>query len=96
MGEAPTEKSSRVRPPKNCEEEVSLFERSNVQSLKLLSKKISGLSMIFEIGKLCATKKFHYTSRGVVSKIIMFTVCRLLKKDLDSLSLNVWLTKFIQ
>ena len=32
---------------------------------------------------------------GVCSKIMMFTMCKLLKKGL-SLSLNIWLTKFVQ
>ena len=56
------------------------FLCSNVQILKLLSKKISGLSMISEIGKLRARKKIHYTSRGAVSKIMMFSVQTLEKR----------------
>ena len=72
----------------------SKFLCSNDQSLEVLSKQISELSMISEIGKLCATKKFHYTSWGVCSKIMMFDRVQTLQKK--SLSLNVWLTKFVQ
>ena len=37
----------------------------NIQSLEVLSKKISWLSMISKIGKLRVRKKFHYTIRAV-------------------------------
>ena len=78
MGEAPTERSLPFTTAEKITKRKFLF--SNVQSLKLLSKKISGLSMISEIGKLRAREKIHYTSRGVVSKIMMFSVQTLEKK----------------
>ena len=76
-GRSSYRRSSRFRPPKSCKEVVTLFERSKPQSTQ---KKITGLSMIFEIGKLRARKKFHYTSWGLCLKIMMFTVCKLFKR----------------
>ena len=50
---------------------VSLLERSKPKSTK-----IGGLMMFSEIGELPERKKFLYSSRGVCSKIMMFTVCK--------------------
>ena len=63
---------------------VNEVSRMLIQSLKVLSKTISGLSMFSKIGKLRVRKKFVYLSRGVCPKIMMFTVCKLLKNSLKT------------
>ena len=50
MEEAATERSSRFRPPKSCEEEFSLLSTHYKDTL-------SGLLIFSEIGKLRARKK---------------------------------------
>ena len=63
------------------------FLCSNVQSfIKVLSKKICGLLMFSDFGKLhvhvSTRKKPLYSSWGVSSKIMIFILCKLLKKGL--------------
>ena len=71
MEEAPTERSSRFRPPISCKGEVSLLERSKPT---VLCTKISGLLMFSEIGKLRTRKNFLYLSRGVCLDILNMCV----------------------
>ena len=49
------------------------FLCSNVENLKVLS----GLLMFSEMGQLRSRKNLFYLSRGVCSKIMMFTPCSL-------------------
>ena len=85
MREAATERSSRFRPPKSCKEEVSFLERSKPKSTQCKGKWAVDALRNWQ----AAREKNKVTSpllrRAVCSKIIMFTMCKLLtvlKKDL--------------
>ena len=79
---------------------VNEVSRMLIQSLKVLSKTISWLSMFSKIGKLRVRKTFVYLSRGVCPKTMMFTVCKLLKNSLKTWTafpqMSDCLTKFVQ
>ena len=63
--------------------------------LKVHSTTLSGPLRFSELGKQRAIKNSLYLTRKPCSKIIIFTVEEKLE-DLASLSLNYWLTKFVQ
>ena len=92
MEELASEKTSRFRPPKTGKEEVSLPARSTPEGTKT-----SRPLMVFKIGKQRERKKMLYSSRKACSKS-MYDVHRgqSLLEDMDSLSLNYWLTKLAQ
>ena len=66
--------------------------------LKVHSTKASGPLRFSELGKQRASKNSVYLTREASSKIIISTMRSLEEKleDLASLSLNYWLTKFVQ
>ena len=70
----------------------------NIHGLKELGTKISELLLFCEIGTARARKKFLHSSRGVFKDYDVYRVRTLEERlrDLESLSLNFWLTKFVQ
>ena len=80
--------------PKVCKKILCLYS----PSLKVHSIKTSGPLRFSELGKHCASKNSVYLMWEACSKIDVYRVQSLEEKleDLDSLSLNYWLTKFVQ
>ena len=86
MEEAATERPSRFRPSKRCIEEVSLLEGSKSKSAQYTNKWAVD---VFRHWQAAREKKIPFLEPGSVQTLEE----RL--KDLDSLSLNFWLTKFV-
>ena len=85
------DKSCQFRPPKKAKKEVSLLEVSKTSQY---STKRSGLLMFPEIGKLQVKKiSFLYSGQGCLQSVQGLEE-RL--EDLQSLSLNFCLTKFVR
>ena len=81
--------------PKVCKKKILCLYSP---SLKVHSIKTSGPLRFLELDKHCASKNSVYLMWEAYSKIDVYHVQSLEEKlgDLDSLSLNYWLTKFVQ
>ena len=81
--------------PKVCKKKILCLYSP---SIKVHSIKTSGPLRFLELGKHCASKNSVYLMWEACSKIDVYRVQSLEEKleDLDSLSLNYWLTKFVQ
>lgn len=96
MAEEGTEKSLRFRPPRSGKEEISLLERSKPRSTQYKDKWSVD---VFQNWQATREKKFPLLDPGSLFKDYDIQHVQSLEErleDLDSLSLNYWLTKFVQ
>ena len=77
-----------VSPYKSRKGEVSLPELSKPQGTRYRGN--CTVDVFRNLYSLCARLNFLYSSRGVCSKVMVFTACKLLRKGWK------WLTNFVQ
>ena len=89
------EKSSWFWPPKNPEDEAILQGQANPKSTQYKNKWAADSLKNWQMTR---DQNLLRWSREVCSKIMIFIVCKVLEnlEDMDSLSRNYWLTKFVQ